>query len=452
MEKYQISRNMVSKEKKVNNPLSVHVMAKPSGAICNISCEYCFYLEKEKLYPSVSRSKWQMNDEILEKYVKQYIEAQKINVVNFAWQGGEPTLLGLDFYKKAVKLQKKYSNGKTITNAFQTNAILINDEWAEFLKEENFLIGVSIDGPKDLHDKYRVDRGGNPTFERVIEGLNSLKKFNVEFNTLTVLHRFNADYPEKVYKFLSEELDSKYMQFIPIVERESRTDRKDKLKLVDPDHQEADLTEWSVGSEQYGKFLAKIFDLWVRKDVGNRFVQIFDTTLASWVGQNPGLCIFAETCGDAMIIEHNGDVYSCDHFVYPDYKLGNVKKKTIRQMTDSPQQRKFGLDKKNTLPKYCQECEFKFACNGGCPKQRFINTPDGEPGLNYLCKGYKIFFGHTSPYMKFMANEIKFGRPPSNIMTRAKKITTNTDIYSGAQRNKPCPCGSEKKYKFCHGR
>ena len=211
------------------------------------------------------------------------------------------------------------------------------------------------------------------------------------------------------------------MQFIPIVERESRTDRKDKLKLVDPDHQEADLTEWSVGSEQYGKFLAKIFDLWVRKDVGNRFVQIFDTTLASWVGQNPGLCIFSETCGDAMIIEHNGDVYSCDHFVYQDYKLGNVKKKTIRQMTDSPQQRKFGLDKKNTLPKYCQECEFKFACNGGCPKQRFINTPDGEPGLNYLCKGYKIFFGHTSPYMKFMANEIKFGRPPSNIMTRAKK-------------------------------
>ena len=342
---------MVSKEKKVNNPLSVHVMAKPSGAICNISCEYCFYLEKEKLYPSVSRSKWQMNDEILEKYVKQYIEAQKIPVVNFAWQGGEPTLLGVDFYKKAVKLQKKYSNGKTITNAFQTNAILINDEWAEFLKEENFLIGVSIDGPKDLHDKYRVDRGGNPTFERVIEGLNSLKKFNVEFNTLTVLHRFNADYPEKVYKFLSEELDSKYMQFIPIVERESRTDRKDKLKLVDPDHQEADLTEWSVGSEQYGKFLAKIFDLWVRKDVGNRFVQIFDTTLASWVGQNPGLCIFAETCGDAMIIEHNGDVYSCDHFVYPDYKLGNVKKKTIRQMTDSPQKRKIGLDKKNTLPK-----------------------------------------------------------------------------------------------------
>ena len=442
---------MTSKTQKINNPLSVHVMAKPSGAICNISCEYCFYLEKEKLYPSVSKSKWKMSDEVLENYVKQYIEAQKVPVVNFAWQGGEPTLLGIDFYKKAVKLQKFYAKGKTITNAFQTNAILIDDKWAEFLKQENFLVGVSIDGPQKLHDRYRVDRGNNPTFEKVINGLDSIKKFNVEFNTLTVLHRHNADYPEEIYKFLTEDLDSNFMQFIPIVERVSRIERDDKLALVAPDHEEADLTDWSVGSEQYGRFLAKIFDIWVKKDVGKRFVQIFDTTLASWVGNHPGLCIFAETCGDAMIIEHNGDVYSCDHFVYPDYKLGNVKNKSIRDMTDSPEQRKFGMDKKNTLPKYCRECEFKFACNGGCPKQRFITTPDGEPGLNYLCKGYKVFFGHTAPYMKFMANELKNARPPSNIMIKARNISTSNDMYSGAKRNKPCPCGSEKKYKFCHG-
>ena len=443
---------MTTKTSKVTRPLAVHVMAKPSGAICNISCEYCFYLEKEKLYPSVSKSQWKMSDEVLERYVKQYIETQDVSDVNFAWQGGEPTLLGIGFYKKALALQKKYSNGKNITNAFQTNAILIDDEWAEFLATEKFLVGVSIDGPKNLHDRYRLDRGGNPTFDKVMSGVDAIKRYGVEFNTLTVLHKNNSDYPEEIYNFLTREVGSRFLQFIPIVERTSNIVRSDQLKLVDPDQKEAQLTEWSVGSEQYGKFLAKIFDIWVRNDVGKYYIQIFDTTLASWVGQNPGLCIFAETCGDAMVIEHNGDVYSCDHFVYPKYNLGNVGQKSIREMSTSNEQRKFGQDKKDTLPKYCRECEFRFACNGGCPKQRFIDTPDGEPGLNYLCAGDKIYFGHTAPFMKFKASELNSGRPPSNVTARAnRKSFSKGNIYAGTGRNQSCPCGSQKKYKICHG-
>ena len=445
---------MTTKQRPViKKPLAVHVMAKPSGAICNIDCTYCFYLEKEKLYPEKARGSWKMGDEELELYVKQYIEAQDVPQVNFAWQGGEPTLLGVDFYRKAVKLQKQYAGGKQITNAFQTNAMLLDDEWCEFLAEENFLMGVSIDGPEKIHNRYRVGRGGEPTWHKVMAGIEVIKKHKVEFNTLTVLHKHNADYPKELYEFLTREVGSHFLQFIPIVERVADNLPAHFLQLVGPEFRDgATVTEWSVGSEQYGRFLNGIFDQWVRKDIGKYFVQIFDTTLAGWMNQDPGLCIFAETCGDAMIIEHNGDVYSCDHFVYPEYNLGNVKEKTIREMAESPEQRKFGTDKRDTLPQYCLDCEFRQVCNGGCPKQRFIKTPDGEDGLNYLCAGYKIFFGHTKPYLMAMAGELKSGQPAANIMSRTSRLPEPSgNPYVGVGRNDPCPCDSGKKFKRCHG-
>jgi len=437
----------------MKRPLAIHVMAKPSGAICNIDCTYCFYLEKEKLYPEKARGSWKMGDEELELYVKQYIEANDIPLVNFAWQGGEPTLLGVDFYKKAVALQKQYAGKKQITNAFQTNAILIDDEWGEFFAENKFLIGVSIDGPEEIHNRYRMTQGGEPTWHKVMAGIEVLKKHKVEFNTLTVLHKHNADHPKELYEFLTREVGSHFLQFIPIVERVADKLPAHFLQLVGPEFRDgATVTEWSVGSEQYGNFLNGIFDQWVRKDIGQYFVQIFDTALASWMGQNPGLCIFAETCGDAMIIEHNGDVYSCDHYVYPEFNLGNVKEKSIRVMAESPEQRKFGTDKRDTLPEFCRSCEFKFACNGGCPKQRFTKTPDGEDGLNYLCAGYKKYFAHTEPYMKAMVGELRSGRPAANIMAKAGAIPAmSSDPYAGVGRNDNCPCDSGKKFKRCHG-
>ena len=302
-------------------PASCHVMAKPSGSVCNIDCKYCFYLEKEKLYPD-ARKNWRMSDETLERYVQQYIEAQDVPQVDFAWQGGEPTLMGVDFFRRAVELQQQYADGKAITNAFQTNGILLDDEWGEFLAENKFLIGLSIDGPRQYHDHYRVDKGQKPTYDRVYAGLQMLKKHAVEFNTLTVLQNHNADNPLEIYRFLREE-GSGFMQFIPIVERIAHEPDEDGLELVDPEYEgRAPVSKWSVGAGQYGKFLCAIFDEWVRNDVGQVFVQLFDVTLGSWLGQDASLCIFAETCGKALIIEHNGDLYSCDHFVYSDYRLG----------------------------------------------------------------------------------------------------------------------------------
>jgi len=433
----------------VSAPSACHVMAKPSGSVCNIDCEYCFYLEKEKLYPTVGRD-WRMSDQVLERYVRQQIEAQDVPVVDFAWQGGEPTLLGVDFFRRAVELQQRFADGKQVTNAFQTNGILLDDEWGQFLNENEFLVGLSIDGPRDFHDRYRVDKGQQPTFDRVMAGLDTLVKHEVQFNTLTVLQRHNADHPEAVYRFLKE-IGSHFMQFIPIVERATATPADDGLELIAPDFEgEARVTRWSVGSVQYGKFLCRVFDEWVRADVGERYVQIFDVSLGSWLGQNASLCIFAETCGNALVIEHNGDLYSCDHFVYPEYKLGNVADQTIRQMVASEQQRTFGQDKKDTLPRFCRECEFRFACHGGCPKQRFIKTPDGEDGLNYLCKGYKLYFAHVAPYMEFMAQELRQRRPAANVMewTRQRDLAkVNQKTRPG--RNDPCPCGSGNKFKRC---
>ena len=427
-----------------------HIMAKPVGPICNLDCKYCFYLEKENLYPA--KSNWAMPDEVLEAYIRQYIEAQDVPMVSFAWQGGEPTILGVDYFRKIAALQKRFANGKRIENAFQTNGVLVDDAWGEFLAESRFLVGLSIDGPRELHDCYRVDKGGQPTFDRVLRGLGFLKKHGVEFNTLTVLHRKNSQHPVKVYRFLKE-MGSGFMQFIPIVERIAARASPEGLVLIGPNHPaEARVSAWSVEPLQFGKFLCAVFDEWVRQDVGKHFVQIFDVALESWLGMDQSLCVFRPTCGAALAIEHNGDLYSCDHFVYPENKLGNIIEQPLASLVNSPAQTKFGLDKCNTLPQYCRECDVRFACNGECPKHRFLRTPGGEEGLNYLCAGYKLFFHHIDPYMRFMANELRHQRPPANVMKWVGMgELTDTAKAPPPGRNDPCPCGSGKKFKKCCG-
>ena len=404
----------------MNNSFAFHIMTKPTGSLCNLDCKYCFYLEKEKLYPG--NNSWGMKDNILEMYIRQYIQTQRVDEITFAWQGGEPTLLGVDFFRKVVELQKKYSAGKNIHNAFQTNGVLINEEWCEFFRENKFLIGVSIDGPEELHDKYRVLKGGQPTFKKVLAAINLLKKYKVDFNTLTCVSKANENNPLEVYNFLKS-IGSGFIQFIPIVERYAGSSDSNELKLVSPNYkQEAVVTEWSVNSLAYGKFLSAVYDEWVKKDVGRYFVQIFDVALEAWYGQQPGLCVFSEVCGNAMAMEHNGDLYSCDHYVYPENKLGNIFTDLLQTMVDSGKQIKFGLDKKISLPKYCKSCEYLFICNGECPKHRFNKTPDGENGLNYLCEGYKYFFAHIDETMTFMSEELKHNRPPANVMRMVKNL------------------------------
>ena len=398
-----------------------HVMTKPIGPVCNLDCTYCFYLEKEKLYPGTKD--WAMPDEVLERYVREYIAAQPGEEAHFAWQGGEPTLLGVEFFRKVVALEQKHAGGKTIHNALQTNGTLIDDAWGEFLAKERFLVGISIDGPREMHDHYRVDKGNAPTFDRVMRGLAKLKGHGVEYNTLTVVNRYNAQFPEEVYAFLKE-IGSGFMQFIPVVERAAAEPGRDGLVLIEPaiDSAGAKVTKWSVEPLQYGRFLARIFDEWVVKDVGKYYVQQFDVSLESWLGLEQSLCVFRRTCGSAMAMEHGGDLYSCDHFVYPEHKLGNVMETKLAEMAGSAQQRKFGRDKNDTLPRMCRTCDVRFACNGECPKHRFARTPDGEAGLNYLCAGYKHFFHHIDPYMRFMAAELQAGRPPANIMRLVGRV------------------------------
>jgi uncharacterized protein len=436
------------------SPSACHVMAKPSGSVCNLDCTYCFYLEKDRLYPDRA-GQWRMTDETLELYIRHYIKAQDVPEVNFAWQGGEPTLMGLDFFRRAMALQQQYADGKTITNAFQTNGILLDDEWGEFLAAHKFLVGLSVDGPRELHDRYRVDKGGKPTFDRVYAGLQTLKRNGVEHNTLTVVQADNADHPLEVYEFLRSE-GSGFMQFIPIVERLAQSPGEDGLELIDPTFEgRAHVTRWSVTPLQYGRFLTSIFDTWVRRDVGQVFVQLFDVALGAWVGQEPSLCIFAETCGKALIIESNGDLYSCDHFVYPEYNVGNVHDRSIREMVDSPLQTKFGNDKRDLLPGMCQRCEFRFTCNGGCPKHRFGRTPAGEGGLNYLCKSYKMIFGQMDPYMRVMADLVQRGQPAAQVMEWVREQEQLKAAAAAQQkpgRNDPCPCGSGRKYKQCCAR
>ena len=403
-----------------------HVMSKPIGPICNLDCSYCFYLEKEEMYVQEGRGRrpsWQMSDEVLETYIRQYIQQQDADEINFAWQGGEPTLLGVEFFRKAVTIQQKYAEGKTVHNALQTNATLLDSSWGDFLAAHRFLVGVSIDGPPELHDTYRVDKHGQPTFDRVMQGLDSLKKHGVEFNTMTVVSRANSQHPERVYQFLKD-LGSTFLQFIPLVERASPGPMASEQGLIQltlappPRLGEADaaVTDWTVRAEEWGTFLTTIFDEWVRRDVGRIYVQHFDVALGIWLGYGSSLCVFSETCGKAVALEHNGDLYSCDHFVYPQYRLGNIREQSLQEMIFSEAQTKFGRDKVDTLPRYCRECEVRFACHGECPKHRFLRAPDGEWGLNYLCAGYYHFFNHIDPYMRAMVGLLQSGRAPAEIM------------------------------------
>jgi uncharacterized protein len=397
-----------------------HIMTKPIGPLCNLDCKYCFYLEKEKLYPG--NNNFKMSDEVLESYIRQYISQQNISEINFAWQGGEPTLLGVEYFRKVVALQKKYAGGKIIRNALQTNGTLLDDEWGSFFAEQKFLIGISIDGPPKLHNAYRVDKKGGATYEKVVHGLKYLKKHGVEFNTLTVVNRLNSQKPLEVYQFLKQ-IGSGFMQFIPLVERLADDEAK-KLGLnlaVPPclgdDKQiSRSVTEWSVQPKQYGEFLSVIFNEWVKQDVGRYYVQLFDVALGNWLGNSNNLCIFSPTCGKALAIEHNGDVYSCDHYVYPQYKLGNVLNKSLDSMVASHDQQKFGNVKSDALPDYCRKCDVRFLCHGECPKHRFIRTPDGNPGLNYLCAAYQRFFRHSAPAMRRMRDLLRANRAPSEIM------------------------------------
>jgi len=434
-------------------PSGFHIMTKPIGPLCNLDCKYCFYLEKEKLYPGrPNGSDWSMPDDVLERYIRQYIAAQHTDVISFAWQGGEPTLLGVDYFRRVIELQNKYAGGRQVLNAMQTNGVTLDDSWGDFLAGNSFLVGISIDGPRELHDRYRVDKGGQPTFKRVMNGIAVLKNHGVEFNTLTVVQRHNSRYPLEVYDFLKD-AGSRYMQFIPIVERITDTPGMNGLTLISPASEHpGKVSDWSVDPRQYGEFLCRIFDRWVRNDVGKYFVQIFDVALESWLGLPSGLCVFRETCGSALALEHNGDLYSCDHFVYPENRLGNIMDHPLESLVESAQQTKFGLDKRDKLPRYCRECDVRFACHGECPKHRFIQTPDGEDGLNYLCAGYKLFFHHIDSYMNFMASELRRHRAPANVMEWARLRDRHIDDSKWPGRNDPCHCGSGRKYKKCCGR
>lgn len=412
-----------------------HLMAKPSGSACNLDCTYCFYLEKQALYPN---SRQRMSDEVLEAYTRSYIQAHPANVpVMFAWQGGEPTLLGLDFYRRAMELQQQYGKGRQIQNSFQTNGVLLNDEWCQFLAQNRFLIGLSLDGPAEIHDRYRIGKDGKGTHAQVMRGLKLLQQHHVEYNVLACVNRFSSQRPLDVYRFLREN-KVEFVQFIPIVERPPQglyvqlgLTRSGPTPLrsaageatATPVNPESLVTDWSVLPEDYGKFLARIFTEWVTKNVGRMFVMNFEWALANYMDAPGAVCVHQPTCGSAAIIEHNGDIYSCDHYVYPDYRLGNILERSLAAMMQSPEQTQFGNAKQETLPKQCRECKVLKACWGGCPKHRFITTTDGEAGLNYLCKGYYHFFTAILPQVKAFAELIRSGRDPAEIM-RLQILTT----------------------------
>jgi|TARA_B100001964_G_scaffold207152_1_gene238824 uncharacterized protein len=432
----QSSKNL--KHEKSEMARGFNVMLKPRGPICNLDCKYCYYLEKEQIYPQTPFS---MDIGILEKFVREYIETQPGPEVTFTWQGGEPTLVGLDYYRKAVELQHKYTRqGIRVTNALQTNGVLLDDEWCNFFRENDFLLGISVDGPAELHDAYRVDKGGRGTFLHVMRGLDCVKKNGVEYNILTTVHAANSKYPIAVYKFLRDDLDAKYIQFIPIVEKTNGT----------VNHERCEVSGRSVTAGDYGEFLIQVFEEWVSRDVGSVFVQIFDVALAVGAGMRPGLCVFEETCGSALAMEHNGDIYSCDHFVEPGYLIGNLSDGNLLDLVSSRRQRVFGLAKAEELPRFCRKCEVRFACHGGCPKNRFIKTPDGELGLNYLCDGYKRFFTNIQEPIQIMVSLLKRNLPPADIMNwKAKQRITRAESFRNTARNARCPCGSGQKFKKC---
>jgi serine-type anaerobic sulfatase-maturating enzyme len=433
-------------------PPAFHLLAKPTGAICNLDCEYCFFLSKEMLYPG---SRFRMADDLLETYLRQLIEAHaRSPEVMVAWQGGEPTMMGLDFFRRSVELAERHRMPhQRVIYTIQTNATLIDDEWATFFKEHGFLVGVSIDGPKEIHDTYRVDKGGKGSFDRVMTGLAHLRDRGVDWNALTTIHAANQGHGREIYRFLRDECGARFMQFIPIVERAT----PQSLPVANEGWgggvkgrplytQEGSLlTERSIAPEGYGRFLIDVFEEWVRRDVGEVFVQMFDVALANWHGEPPSLCVHTETCGLALAIEHTGDLYSCDHFVEPAFKLGNIKDKHMIELIASPQQRQFGLDKRDALPRFCRECDVRFACHGGCPKDRFTDDPYGEPGLNYLCPSFKAFFHHVDGPMRAMSELLTAGRAPSELV--------GTYARADAMRapNEPCTCGSGRSWKHCHG-
>ena len=398
----------------IANPFAkpLYVMLKPAGAHCNLACKYCYYLEKNKLYPTAQRHL--MSDEMLEQFTREYIEAQTMSQVLFTWHGGEPLLRSIDFYRKALSLQQKYAGGRRIDNVIQTNGTLLTDEWCEFFAQNHWLVGISIDGLQPDHDHYRLTAAGKPSWKKVMQGIKLLKKHGVEWNAMAVVNAYNANHPLEFYRFFKEN-GCQFLQFTPIVERQTRhEDGRTLASLADKD--EISLSEASVTPEQWGYFLCAIFDEWVRKDVGKIFVEIFDCTLANWMGISPGICAYSKECGHAGVMEHNGDVYSCDHFVFPEYKLGNIRDHSLIDMLYGEQQQEFSRLKHSSLPRQCKECDMEFACHGECPKNRFMKDKYGDSGLNYLCPGYYHYYQHVAPYMDYMKQELMSQRPPSNIM------------------------------------
>ncbi|HEV7398527.1 MAG TPA: anaerobic sulfatase maturase [Pyrinomonadaceae bacterium] len=435
----------------INAPPGFHLLAKPSGSTCNIDCTYCFFLSKEALYPN---EKSRMSEDTLEVYIRQLLESHRVPHVTVAWQGGEPTLMKLEFFKRSVELVEKYRKpNQIVEHTFQTNGILLDDEWCAFFKEHNFLVGLSVDGPRELHDTYRVDRQKRGTFDKVMQGWRYLRKHGVEFNILCTVNAVNEKHGRTVYRFFRDEMKAKWIQFIPIVERAS----EETLEIANQGWSEQPgrkrllytqtgnlVTERTVGAKQYGQFLIDIFEEWVRHDVGEVFVQLFDVTLEAYFGSYK-LCIHAPTCGYGPALEYNGDVYSCDHYVEPKYKLGNIHQTPLVQLVASSQQRKFGDDKRDTLTAQCRDCAVKPLCNGGCPKDRFALSLDGEPGQNYLCAGLELFFTHIRPAMLVMAQLVQRRREPAEVMALVASEDEKRGVYQ------PCPCGSEKKFRFCHG-
>jgi uncharacterized protein len=433
-------------------PLAFHVLAKPTGAVCNLDCTYCFFLSKEMLYPE---STFRMADDLLELYLRQLIEAHaRAPEVVVAWQGGEPTMMGLEFFRRSVALADAAKRpGQRIVHTIQTNGTLLDDEWGEFFAEHGFLVGLSVDGPREIHDAYRVDKGGKGSFDRVTKGLAVLRRHDVDWNALTTVHAANQNHGRAVYRFLRDDCGARFIQFIPIVERAT----PESLPAADDGWghrvrgrplyvQDGSLvTGRSVSPAGYGRFLIDVFEDWVRRDVGEVYVQMFDVALANWYGEPPRLCVHSETCGLALALEHTGDLYSCDHFVEPRYKLGNIRDRKMLELIALPEQTKFGLAKRDGLPNFCRECDVRFACHGGCPKDRFTAAPDGEAGLNYVCPGYKAFFAHIRPAMELMCELLRAGLAPSLIAGQYARA----DAARG--RNDPCSCGGGRKWKQCHG-
>ncbi|MBQ1842778.1 MAG: anaerobic sulfatase-maturation protein [Bacteroidales bacterium] len=408
---------------RLGGPAAFNIMLKPAGSLCNLDCNYCYYLDKADIYGGREP---RMTEEMLEEVVREYIAANDVPEVTFNWHGGEPLVLGIDFYKKAIEFEQKYAGGKIIHNTIQTNGTLLNREWTSLFRKHNFLVGISIDGPQDIHDRYRKDKGRNPTFDKVIRGIGLLYSAGVEFNTMSTVNKASEGRGLEVYQFLKS-IGSHYMQFMPVLEhvkypldKSGKPVKGARPFIVDPHESGAQIAPWSVSDVGFGKFMCDIFDYWVRNDVGRYYVNQFDATLANWYGVQPGTCVYAETCGGNSVIEHNGDLYPCDHFVYPKYLLGNITEKSISDMMKSDLQVKFGIDKRNSLPSKCRRCEWLFTCHGECPKHRFNSTEAGETGLNALCTGYKMFYSHVAPYMDFMKDLLNEEKAPAGVIPWAR--------------------------------